>query len=84
LKNCHQTFACNFGGTRLDGSTTLCKNDEVIHGSFFAQSSFATYALATERNVVKVREDVPLEILGPLGCGIQTEVPQKRKDETIA
>ena len=72
LAYCHQTFACNLGGTRLDGSTTLCKNGEVIHGSFFAQSSFATYALATERNLVKVREDVPLEILGPLGCGIQT------------
>ncbi len=72
LAYCHQTFACNFGGTRLDGSTTLRKNSEVIHGSFFAQSSLATYALATERNVVKVREDVPLEILGPLGCGIQT------------
>lgn len=72
LAYCHQTFACNFSGTRLDGSTTLRKNGEVIHGSFFAQSSFATYALATERNLVKVREDVPLEILGPLGCGIQT------------
>ena len=69
---CHQTFACNLSGTRLDGSTTLDKNGEVIRGNFFGQSSFATYALATERNVVKVREDVPLEILGPLGCGIQT------------
>lgn len=69
---CHQVFGCNFSGTRLDGSTTLHKNGEVIHGNFFAQSSFATYALATERNVVKVRSDVPLELLGPLGCGIQT------------
>jgi aryl-alcohol dehydrogenase len=69
---CHQFFACNLSGTRLDGSATLHKNSEVIRGNFFAQSSLATYALATERNVVKVREDVPLEILGPLGCGIQT------------
>jgi PAS domain-containing protein len=36
------------------------------------QSSFATYALANERNVVKVSSEVPLERLGPLGCGIQT------------
>jgi len=28
--------------------------------------------LATERNIVKVPEDTPLEILGPLGCGIMT------------
>ena len=69
---CHQFSICNLSGARLDCSTTLHKNSEVIHGNFFAQSSFATYALATERNVVKVREDVPLEILGPLGCGIQT------------
>jgi aryl-alcohol dehydrogenase len=69
---CHQVIVCNFGGARLDGSTTLRKNGEIIHGAFFNQSSFATYALASERNVVKVRPDAPLEILGPLGCGIQT------------
>src|SRR5262249_45607465 len=39
---------------------------------YFGQSSFAHFALAGERNAVKVRNDVPLKILGPLGCGIQT------------
>ncbi len=39
---------------------------------YFGQSSFAHFALANERNTVKVRRDVPLKILGPLGCGIQT------------
>src|SRR5258708_12597290 len=62
----------DFAGIRPDGSTTMHQGDTVVHGSFFGQSSFATYALATERNVVKVRADVPLELLGPLGCGIQT------------
>ena len=28
--------------------------------------------LGTERNVVKIRGDAPLELMGPLGCGIQT------------
>jgi aryl-alcohol dehydrogenase len=69
---CHNLFGYNFGGARADGSTTLSKDGEVIHGNFFNQSSFATHALANERNVVKVRDDVPLNILGPLGCGIQT------------
>lgn len=69
---CHDLFACNFGGTRLDGTTTLSRDGEPVHGSYFSQSSFATHALASERNVVKVRTDVPLELLGPLGCGIQT------------
>ena len=43
-----------------------------VRGHFFGQSSFATYALATERNLVKVAKDLPLEMLAPLGCGIQT------------
>src|SRR5207245_10174364 len=51
---------------------TLDGDGEKVHDHFFGQSSFATYALANERNVVKVSRDVPLERLGPLGCGIQT------------
>lgn len=69
---CLNLYACNFTGARLDGSVTMRKGDEVIHGNFFNQSSFATHALAAERNVVKVPNDVPLEMLAPLGCGVQT------------
>ena len=39
---------------------------------FQSQSSFASFAIATERNVVKVPRDAPLEMLGPIGCGIIT------------
>jgi aryl-alcohol dehydrogenase len=69
---CLNFFLHNFHGARPDGTTTLRKDDQVIHGSFFSQSSFANFALANERNVVKVRDDVPLEILGPMGCGVMT------------
>lgn len=69
---CQKVIQLSFGGKRLDGSTPLTKDGEPIYGCFFGQSSFASYALATERNVVKVRKDVPLELLGPLGCGVQT------------
>lgn len=69
---CENFLALNFSGTRPDGTTTLTKGDQVIHGSFFGQSSFADFALVEERNVVKVPEDILLEILGPMGCGIQT------------
>ena len=73
---CEQAMAINFGGSRLDGTNALHRAGNgaraEIHGHFFGQSSFATYALATERNVVKVPEDLPLELLGPLGCGLQT------------
>ena len=69
---CANFFALNFSCARPDGATTLRKGDQAIHGSFFTQSSFANFALASERNLVKVGQDVPLEILGPLGCGVMT------------
>lgn len=70
---CIDHFKSNFGFARFsDGSPTMKKGDEVIHGAFFNQSSFASHALGTERTVVKIQNDVPLELMGPLGCGIQT------------
>lgn len=69
---CLSFFGLNFGGGRLDGTSPISGDGQHVHGHFFGQSSFATHALATERNVVKVAEDAPLELLGPLGCGIQT------------
>jgi len=59
-------------GTRSDGSTVMTLNGARVFSCFFQQSSFATFALATERNVVKVPEDVPLELLAALPCGINT------------
>ncbi len=69
---CYDFFGHNFAGVRADGTSALSKGKERIHGNFFGQSSFASYALCHPRNVVKVRKDVPLEILGPLACGVQT------------
>ncbi len=69
---CESHYDLNFGGRRSDGTATLHAGDEPVNGHFFAQSSFATYALAGEQNVVKVDTDAPLHMLGPLGCGIQT------------
>lgn len=70
--HCAGIFGCNFGGTRADGSATVHRHGIPIFGNFFNQSSFAAYALANEANTVKVDKDVPLDLLGPLGCGIQT------------
>ena len=69
---CDWAYQGNFGGQRTDGSPTMRCGDDVLHGVFFHQSSFAHIALATERIVVKVRKDAPLELLGPLRCGFQT------------
>lgn len=69
---CSRSAGPTFSGARPDGSTTMKKEDETIHGSFFAQSSFATHALAMENNVVKITTKAPLELMGPMGCGVQT------------
>lgn len=61
-----------FGGGRMDKSVALGAGEEPVHSHFFGQSSFASHALVPERTAVKVPKDVPLEKLGPLGCGIIT------------
>ena len=67
---CVHFYEANFGFARLDGSNALSRSG--VSGHFFGQSSFATYVLATERNVVKVPKKLDLALLAPLGCGLQT------------
>lgn len=69
---CNEFMPRNFGAARSDGSSALSSEGTKVHSHFFGQSSFATHAVAPERNVVKVATDIPLDILAPLGCGIQT------------
>jgi aryl-alcohol dehydrogenase len=68
--NCEHGFELSFGAARLDGSNAYAAGG--VHGHFFGQSSFAAFALASERNTVKIPGDMPLELAGPLGCGMQT------------
>jgi aryl-alcohol dehydrogenase len=68
--HCQNFYEANFGFQRLDGSNALQRSG--VRGHFFGQSSFASHSLATERNLVKVSKDLPLELLSPLGCGLQT------------
>jgi aryl-alcohol dehydrogenase len=69
---CQHFAALNFGGSRADGSTCLHDDTGAIASHFFGQSSFGSHAIASARNVVKVSAAAPLELLGPLGCGIMT------------
>jgi aryl-alcohol dehydrogenase len=62
----------NYFGERMDGSVTMHRGEEEVHGNWFGQSSFATHAIASVNNAVKVPVDLPIELLGPLGCGFQT------------
>jgi aryl-alcohol dehydrogenase len=61
------------GGCRPDGSTALRWADgSPLHSHFFGQSSFATYSICAASSLVPVAADAPVEILGPLACGIGT------------
>ena len=74
---CEHSIELCFGGSRLDRSDASHWPEghakrPTLHSHFFAQSSFATYAIAHESNVVRVPKDIALDILAPLGCGMQT------------
>jgi aryl-alcohol dehydrogenase len=55
-----------------NGTSALLAEGRRAAIKYFGQSSFAHHAVVSERSVVKVRKDLPLKLLGPLGCGIQT------------
>jgi aryl-alcohol dehydrogenase len=69
---CHDFFGRNFASTRPDGTNALSRGGQPVHGHFFGQSSFATHSVANARNVVKLPDEVGLELAAPFGCGIQT------------
>ncbi|MBR1221568.1 NAD(P)-dependent alcohol dehydrogenase [Bradyrhizobium sp. U87765 SZCCT0131] len=83
---CWHHMEMNFSGRRYSGSNWDVPSPirqpsslpaggfacEPISGAFFHQSSFASQAIATEANAVVVDRDLPLDILAPLGCGLQT------------
>lgn len=74
--HCVDTPARNLSGRRPDGTATLTDLDAVpVSGNFFGQSSFASHALVTAHDVVRLPDhlgDVPAHLVAPLGCGVQT------------
>ena len=60
-----------FKGERA-GTSAYSRNGKPINGHFFGQSSFATYSITSADALVKVPGEAPLELLGPLGCGLAT------------
>jgi aryl-alcohol dehydrogenase len=66
---CHSFFEHNFASSRPEDESSALGD---VHAHFFGQSCFATHSVASERNVVKIESEIPLEIAAPFGCGIQT------------
>lgn len=70
---CLNFMELNFSGHHHDGACAYHNHDGKEMGAgFFGQSSFANYSVVKENNVVKVDKEVPIALLGPLGCGFQT------------
>jgi aryl-alcohol dehydrogenase len=70
---CETFFLRNLIGRRADFTTAATDADgNEIPSRWFGQSSFATHVIATARNAVVVDKALPLEKLGPLGCGLIT------------
>jgi aryl-alcohol dehydrogenase len=71
--SCDLFAPLNLFAASLDGAVTMTDSSGAsVAARWFGQSSFATHALVTERNAVKVDADLPLDLMAPLGCGLQT------------
>ena len=69
---CENGTTLMFAGYRLDGSSPMTRDGETLAGRFFQQSSWATHAIALERQLVKVPDGLDLDSAGPYGCSIST------------
>ena len=71
---CDEFVDRNLTGFRTDGSSPLSLRGEVLRGRFCGQSSFATQTICPGRSAIRIPSDLPLELMGPLGCGLTTGV----------
>ncbi|MFI2641827.1 NAD(P)-dependent alcohol dehydrogenase [Streptomyces sp. NPDC018610] len=61
-----------FGGRERNAARFTDAAGNALAPRWFGQSSFAAYAMVLARNAVRVDPALPLELLGPLGCGFLT------------
>jgi aryl-alcohol dehydrogenase len=69
---CEHFNPMNFSGARSDGTTTLTGPKGAVNSLFFGQSAFATHAIVPQSSLIQIDPDLPLDVLAPLGCGVQT------------
>ena len=69
---CEMYGPVNFSGLHGDFTPRHSIDGQTVSG-FFAQGSFAEYAVVDENACVVIKDDdVDIGLLGPLGCGIMT------------
>lgn len=70
---CDEFWPRNMAGYREGRPTTIRDAaGQAVQGRWFGQSSFAEICVVRERNLVVVDRALPLELLGPLTCGVLT------------
>lgn len=70
---CASFVALNMSGGRCaDGTCSHSFQGKPVFARFLSQSSFASHVLTGERSIIRIDPDLPLDVLAPLGCGIQT------------
>ncbi|MCX4094658.1 NAD(P)-dependent alcohol dehydrogenase [Nocardia sp. alder85J] len=70
---CESFAALNLFGARPDDAGRFTDREgRQLAPRWFGQSAFAQYAVARARNAVAVDRALPIELLGPLGCGFLT------------
>ncbi|WP_411144799.1 NAD(P)-dependent alcohol dehydrogenase [Streptomyces sp. x-80] len=71
--HCDSFAALNlFGGRKENAARFTDAAGGELAPRWFGQSSFAQYAMVLARNAVRVDAALPVELLGPLGCGFLT------------
>ncbi len=68
---CLHNRRLNFSGEHHDGGHRLSREGRPV-SAFFGQGAFAEYAVVHRNNLIPAPADLPLELMAPLGCGIQT------------
>ncbi len=70
---CDSFAALNlFGARPEDPARFTDRAGAALAPRWFGQSSFAAYAVVRARNAVRIDPSLPVELLGPLGCGFLT------------
>ena len=69
---CEDFFSLNLDGAPQGSRLATDRHGHPVATRWFGQSTFATHAIVSARALVPIDPDLPLEPLGPLGCGILT------------
>lgn len=68
--SCKNTMKMYFG--REDGTPRVTNKDGLPCGHQMGQGSFGEYVLCHKSSCVKIEEDIPFYLAGPVGCGFTT------------